>query len=185
MTSPRDGDRLVWPILWHLQQCVAYQLGFIGRPVCYFPIYWHSQNPPADSCDCTCDDDGGQGQAWVRLVRLEGNSSMSSRFVNCANGVHDLTVELGVYRCSPAPTDRNGVPEAEETAHAAGMYRDAEALRRALRCCTQLQKRGVEPVLREESAIGPSGACVGVRLQSAILGVADCACPDDEQRTTT
>lgn len=176
MSTPRDGDRTVWPILWHLQQCVAYQLGLAGRPVCHFPIYWHSRHPAADACDCTCED-GGQGQAWVRMVQITRSAVAPARLANCANGVYDLRLELGVYRCAPVPEGRSAtVPEPVESAHAAGMYRDAEALRAALRCCATLQKIGIEPTLVSQSPIGPSGACAGVELQ-AELQVTDCACP--------
>lgn len=178
MTTPIKGDRLIFPILSAYQVCLEYQLEQAGRPVCHFPIYWQGGHPPADQCDCACPN-GGQGQAWVRMVSLNAAPG-STRTAKCTNGLYDLTVELGVYRCSPVPQGREPtVPAEQETRHAAGMYRDAQALRHAMRCCTWLTKRGVEPVLVHESAIGPSGACVGVELQMR-MQVIDCDCPEQQ-----
>lgn len=175
-SGPLASDPLVWPILTGLQTCLDYWLRQAGRPACYITRVFNGGPPPADCCDCT-GPNNAQGHGWVRMVTLNAASG-ASRMGDCANGIFDLTCELGVYRCSPTPDDGEAsVPKDVEEAHAAGMYCDAAAIRRAVRCCNPLDQAHLAPTIVTESARGPSGGCVGVELQTSMT-VMDCGCGD-------
>lgn len=168
-------DTAVTPILEALRSCAAANLGACRRPVCRFPIVFNGGHPPADACTCTCPD--GDGQAWVRMVSLNRAAS-TTNVAQCFNQIYDLTVELGLYRCAPTPQgNQAAVPERTETEHAHGMLLDAYALRAAGLCCDYFTAHDLNPILVHESAIGPSGGCVGVEVQLLIQGVSDSACP--------
>ena len=169
------GDALVWPILTGLKTCLTYWLGQATRPVCHAAVHFNGNLPPMDACDCTCPN-GGHGQAWVRMVTLNAASGAQS-MPQCVNGLFDLTVEVGIYRCTPVPEGQDPLPVETIETHAAGMYCDAAVLRRAVRCCHYLDQRHIEPVITTENAHGPMGGCVGVTLQ-ADLQVVDCSCDE-------
>src|SRR5690606_32812433 len=95
----------------------------------------------------------------------------------CADGLVDITVEAGVYRCWPVPQTGPLSQQEEETA-ALGMLRDAMALRKALQCCPTLANEQWE-LVREEPT-GPQGGCIGVTIQARCLRF-DCGCPEHQQ----
>lgn len=179
MTTSACRDRLVFPVLRALRNCVSSELAGCGRNVCYFPIVFNGGHPPADACDCTCPD--GDGQAWVRLVSVNAHNGVGSKLAAsaCGHGQLDLTVETGIYRCSPVPLGGAAtVDEDTMTAHAENMYLDSALLRRALLCCELPSKRGPQPlnaVLTTQSAIGPSGGCVGIETQGQLTRF-ECDC---------
>lgn len=170
-------DTAVTPYVRALRNCAVQQLVAVGRPVCRFPLYWNGGHPPADACDCTCD--GADGQGWARLVSLNAQTN-HERWAPCMNGRFDITVELGLYRCSPVPEQGTGlVPEEVEEEHAFGMMLDAAALRAAVRCCDWLDRRDIVATINHQSAIGPSGGCVGVETQIRLTSE-ECGCPEQE-----
>ena len=123
-SSPPQRDLAVTPVLYALRDCLERQLRVIGRPVCRLPITFHQSLPAADACDCFCDD-GGQGQDWVRWVQTEPAQSGANVMGSpCADGLVDITVEAGVYRCWSVPQTGPLSQQEEETA-ALGMLRDA------------------------------------------------------------
>ena len=176
-SSPPQRDLAVTPVLYALRDCLERQLRVIGRPVCRLPITFHQSLPAADACDCFCDD-GGQGQGWVRWVQTEPAQSGANVMGSpCADGLVDITVEAGVYRCWPVPQTGPLSQQEEETA-ALGMLRDAMALRKALQCCPTLANEQWE-LVREEPT-GPQGGCIGVTIQARFLRF-DCGCPEHQQ----
>lgn len=173
-------DGTVLPILHAIRRCVAARLGVCGRAVCRFPIVFNGGQPPADACTCHCDHGDGSGQAWVRLVTLNRGAG-TSNVGACFNGLYDVEIGVGIYRCYPVPTgNASALPEEVETAAAEAMYLDAALLRRAILCCDWLTDHDLTPIINHQSASGPQGGCVGVETRF-IVQAGECPCPDQQQ----
>lgn len=180
MTVCRDVT--IVPALDALRKCVATQLGTCDRGVCRFPIVANGSHPPADACTCDCDSGTGHGQAWVRMVTLNRGGG-TTNMGGCFNGMFDVTLETGLYRCWPVPHNADSaLPEQAETAAAEALYLDAALLRRAVLCCDWFTDRDIVPIINHESFIGPSGGCIGVELQ-LVVNLSECPCPQQQGGT--
>lgn len=167
-------DYGVTPVLWNLKRCLEHQLRMIKRPVCRIPITFHESMPAADGCDCFCED-GGQGQGWVRWVDTAPSKAAANTAGSaCADGIFDVIVEAGLYRCWPVP-ELGPLPEAEEQDAALGLMLDSMALRKSLQCCPAFAGEPWELVRAEPT--GPLGGCIGSVIQARFIRY-DCGCPD-------
>lgn len=165
MTVPLS-DSLVAPLLVALRDCLCEQLkSSMYGPVCRCMIVHGFALPIMDGCDCDCDQEG-QGDAWVRLVRLEPEVTLQMVSPQpCPTG-WQAVVEMGSYRCVPTPDD--GEEELPMDARvvtdsALALLADMNALLRVLGCCDALRDRDVGVDFWQ--AVGPSGGCAGGTLQ--------------------
>lgn len=162
MTTPLS-DSLVAPLLVALRECVRTELArSVNGPVCRASIRHSVVTPTMDGCDCLCED--GQGDAWVRLVRLDpdGDGQGFALPGVCPQGWVAI-IEMGVYRCVPLPEEGEALPEDTEHQIALAALADMNALVRVVGCC---------PALRDEHVgvefwqpLGPTGGCAGSSLQ--------------------
>lgn len=171
MSTPLS-DSLVAPLLVSLRECVRAQLArSISGPVCRASLRHSVVTPTMDGCDCECPE--GQGDAWVRLVRLEPDVSNDTggglQPSSCAPSWLAY-VEIGVYRCVPLPEEGEALPEQTEHVISLDALSDMNALLRVLTCCPTL--RDTFTAVDFWQPLGPSGGCAGGALQFrvAILG---------------
>lgn len=174
MTTPLS-DSLAAPLLVALRECVRAQLArSTSGPVCRASIRHSVVTPAMDGCDCQCAD--GQGDAWVRLVRLEPDVDNAGAVAPSACPTAWLAViELGVYRCVPLPEEGEALPEQTEHVISLDALSDMNALLRVLTCCLALADAFIGVDFWQP--LGPSGGCAGGMLQfrASILGaVAGC-----------
>ncbi|RFU83609.1 hypothetical protein DY218_27260 [Streptomyces triticagri] len=172
--DPYDADPKIGPLMRDLLACTCAQLEAIGRAACACCVVWGDDRPPADFCDCTCD--GGHGQAWVRLVRLDPRqtgSTIPRSITGRAGGCHTpvrwrAVVEAGVYRCIAVPGDDGSPPGCEERERDAyALVADLRALRGAFACCDAL--RPYAPLTPLSAGPTPNqGGCGGAVVQFAL-----------------
>lgn len=178
MTGQPFPDRLILPAMQAVKRCMVAQLAIIDRPVCHAVLYFADHYPPAQGCDCRCDEpQGGEGVAWVRMVQAQATNSQGTS--PCPSGEMQYQLEAGVYRCAPT-LDSSGNPIVEDKLEGwpEGMMTDLAALRRAFTCCTWLiEQRDVRPQISAMNPIGPSGGCVGAAVRANITDL-DCGCPE-------
>jgi hypothetical protein len=158
------ADNLVLPILKALRDCLCAQLydSPLG-PACRCMVVHNFTLPVMDGCDCACPDSQGQGDAWVRLVRLDPDGQLFGVGPRgCPTG-WQAAIELGTYRCVEVPGDREILPQSVVDYTAAGLLGDMHALIRTVACCSALDdySSGVEFY----SPVGPEGGCAGGVLQ--------------------
>lgn len=169
---PEVADPKLGPLLRDLLACVCAQLEAIGRPPCACCVVWGDDRPPADFCDCDCG--GGQGQAWVRLVRMEPSQQSTAQArpsisggAQCAVPVKwRAVVEAGVYRCIATIDDDGVAPSCEEReSDAYGLLADLRALRVAFTCCDAV-RASLAPL--SATPAGNQGGCGGAVVQFAV-----------------
>lgn len=169
----QQGDPEMEKLLLGVLACVCHALADAGRAVCCCKWYRGRARPPMDGCDCTCDDNGveGQGVAWIRWVST-GPDARTRRTElerrgfggsSCFEGIGDdgirVTFEVGVYRCAPAGDPDTGPECSEDTQIAADLGWDDRLIRTAVMCCEAVRGRRLMLVLQEPD--GPAGGCVG------------------------
>lgn len=164
--TPEQADPVLGPKLQSFLACVCAELAAAGRPVCACCLVWGSTKPPADFCACECAD-GGHGQAYVRLVRLDPQATGNrNQTMKCQPIRVRAWVEAGVYRCVPLG-DNGEAPTCEERSQSAlGFIADARALRQAVACCDALRRERIEFISQEPADV--SGGCSGVSVQFTI-----------------
>lgn len=183
---PPNG-RVITPSLTALRQCAVLQLLEIGRPVCFFPIYWGDSPIAPQRCTCECDN-GGQGEGWIRLVRVDnvttaappGRSSSRTNYLpeKCAETALDTVIEMGVWRCA-ANIEATQPADGVFDDHTSGMVDDMAALQRAWRCCEWFADRNIKRQFTQSIPLGPAGGCVGVSVTGRAL-LSNCVpCPED------
>lgn len=164
-------DTLVSPVLLELRDCLRNELVQTTRgPVCRCALVHGFTLPPMDGCHCECGLSLGgrpaQGDAWVRLVRMEPDLSLLRLTPQQCAPSWQVVVEIGTYRCAPVTEDGSALPEQEVTALALDMASDRAALLRVFGCCVALRDR--DTLVDFYQPIGPEGACVGGVLQFRI-----------------
>lgn len=166
MTGPLADD-MVDPLLLALRDCLCAELSrtTAGR-TCRCMVV-HALSPPImDNCDCDCvDPDGhpGQGDSWVRLVRMEADVPLAGVAPYLCATSWQAVVEIGTYRCAPMSEDATALAEQVITNHALTMGSDRRALMRTLRCCDAL--KDIDTQIDFYQPIGPDGGCGGGLLQ--------------------
>lgn len=165
MTIPLS-DPLVAPLLVALRDCLCEQLAStMYGPPCRCMVVHNFTLPAMDGCDCSCDD-GGQGDAWVRLVRLEPELTADLVHAHACPVGWQAVIELGTYRCVPTPDDGEEFLPLDArvvTDTALQQLSDMNALLRVLQCCPVLIDREVG--VDYWQAVGPAGGCAGGALQ--------------------
>lgn len=165
--SPADADPQIGELLQSFLACVCAELSAAGRPACVCCLVWGDTQPAADFCDCDCE--GGTGQAWIRVVRLDPAATNNRvQMKKCQPMRLRVWVEAGVYRCVPVVgPDGTSAPTCEERSESAwGFIKDARALRTAVACCDALGDRVIE--FMGQDPIGNLGGCAGVALQFTV-----------------
>lgn len=162
---PPDADPRLGPVLSGLVACLCAALADGGRPACACCLVWGSSPPAQDFCSCDCD--GGHGQAWVRVVRQDP-VTQDTRRRRCQTWRMQTTVELGVARCVAVtgPNGQSGPTCAQREADAWGLVLDTRLLREAVACCEALQDVTVWP--GPVTPMGPQGGCAGVTMQITV-----------------
>lgn len=165
MSSPFLSDALISPIMLSLRDCLSAELARSpAGPVCRAFLAWGQVPPSMDGCSCECTDvdgDHGQGDAWVRLVRLDPQTFTSggaATAMNCPLGWL-ASIEIGYYRCTPLSEDGGALPAQEATDSALTMAGDMAALLRVLSCCQALDER--QPAVDGFTPLGGIGGCAG------------------------
>lgn len=163
---PADADPVLGPVLDQFVACVCAELTAGGRPPCACCLVWGNTQPPADFCDCSCD--GGNGQAWVRVMRFDPAATNSPQVRRrCQPWRTRVWLEAGVYRCVSGGGDQGEAPTCEErTADAWGLLADARMLRQAAACCAAFKDRPVDFLSQEPT--GVLGGCSGVMVQFTV-----------------
>lgn len=149
--------------------------GPVGRA--YLP--WDTTLPVMDAC--TCQTPEGQGEAWVRLVRLDtvGTGDLRGGLTQAAPGCPQgwtVILELGVARCHPQPP-RPDVPLQEQEITDVTLLRlsDAAALRRVVACLP----KSASPhryTMGTTVPTPPLGGCSGVVLQVQVTLAGERGC---------
>lgn len=161
-------DAVVDPVLLALRDCLRAELADTSLgPVCRCMVV-HSLAPPVmDGCACDCPIPDttavGNGDAWVRLVRLDPDSALTAVTSQACPTGWLAAIEIGTYRCAPLSEDGSALPEREVTDYALRMGSDRAALLRVLGCCDALRDRDVGVEFYQP--IGPEGGCGGGLLQ--------------------
>lgn len=170
------ADTTALPLARALLNCLCAELGeAVGGPVCTCCL---APGPePMECCDCA----EGEGNAWVRVVRV---FPTAARFPipaadpnRCVTGLYAVELELGVYRCVSV-IDDDGVPPSceQRTADTEKVLDDAAAMRRAVVCC--FVARGRQAIVGEWRGRGPDGGCAGGAM-TVLVEAGDC-CPPAE-----
>lgn len=163
MTGP-VADTLVAPLLRALRDCLCAQLQTspLGG-TCRCMIVHSSALPVMDGCDCSCDG-GTQGDAWVRLVRLDPDTALFATIASVCPPGWQAVIELGTYRCVPIPEEGVEIlPESQVDATTMNLLGDMHALLRTVACCPVLRDLSVG--VEFYSPIGAEGGCAGGILQ--------------------
>lgn len=176
MTLPLPiGDKLVGPLLQALRDCLCVETQkTITGPACRCYIAWDQGVPVLGGCACECSTGQGKGvgEAWVRLVSVSPNLGQGVG-IGATGGIGwDVatcflgwvaTIELGIARCHPQPSDPTK-PLPAQTISDVALWRtsDFAAMRRAWRCCPALEDHNSVPVLF--TPLGVMSNCSGGTL---------------------
>lgn len=155
------GDRVVWPVMVSLAECLCTQITGSGLPEPCFCGILPGGEAAYDYCD-SCED-GTCGQAWVRLAQAFPSSAFPVPDVGRGTCASPLAFELvvGIVRCAPSPDDQGNPPSlGDQFATSQLVVADMMAMRRAIMCCAQAQK-GRDYTLGFYLPVGPEGGCVG------------------------
>lgn len=130
-------------IMDDLKDCLCTALAdSVGGEPCYCGLYPGSLTP-ADWCSCR-GTTTSCGMAWARLDRIFPSSrfpQLDQSGTSCGAPLAAV-IELGVYRCLPAATERGEPPTAVALAQATVVQNgDAAAMHKALTCCGALADR--------------------------------------------
>lgn len=158
-----SGDAL-GPKLEGLLACLVGALEECSAPVCR---YFISTAPvvPWDVC-CACN--GGVGQLWVQVDRIDANlTSTTGSEVKC-NTSYEANVHVGLLRCALTQDDSGDPPDADAlTQEAMDILRDRLIITQAIRCCYGADNEISDFTIRSwESLAG--GGCAGGRLNVTI-----------------
>lgn len=126
-------DRLVFPVLQRLSECLCSELEKAGGPsLCYCGLMV-GDIMPLELMSC---ETGNCGVAWVRPVQGFGSTIFPApdEEGSCVSPLA-MQLEVGVARCYPQGDPRRGM-DPQEFFEAARLYMsDMQAVRRAIHCC--------------------------------------------------
>lgn len=184
------NDTLVLPFAERLLTCLCEALQeTIGGAPCQCALRPGVAPPPADIC-CNCE--GGQGQASVQITEIFPvvagrfpQRGVSGTLTNCADYEWAAELTMTVYRCVSV-ADEQGFPSFDELqADTRKIAEDAQAMRRALLCCTWRdtppppgrQQGDTMPIVPGSwKAREPQGGCAGGTMSVVVLVGPEC-CP--------
>lgn len=164
MSTPPDSlayteDRLIWPIMLDLVDCLRSEIEAAGVPgVCFLGVLPGAQWA-ADWSD--------EGQAWVRLVAAFPSATLPSpdQRATCAAPLAAV-LEVGMLRCAPVGDGPEPPSEVEMFEATRLQMADMRVMLRAIQCCLGKTKR--EHVLGLYTPLGPQGAAVGGSWQVTV-----------------
>lgn len=178
------ADTLVLPYAERLVACLCEALQTsVGGPVCRCSLAPGTAPPPADSC---CDCGEGQGQASVQITDIF--AVIAGQFPKRAAGVLDncgqfewaAELTMTVYRCVSGPDQSGNPPTGEQLADdMRKIASDAQAMRRALLCCSWRDRPDGEPqpiIPGSWKPLNPLGNCAGGQMSVTVLLGSEC-CP--------
>ena len=131
-----------------------------------------------DKCDC--------GQLAATITKFYWSSAWPNQATNpdprgqCEVPYLVADVRISILRCAPQGLVRGEPPTCDQLLAAARVWDDdAQAVRNGVGCCLTAMKRNdpelFEFALREQTSVGPQGACVGSELNLSI-GIASALC---------
>lgn len=127
-------DRVMFPVLQRLQECLCAELEKAGGPgLCYCGLMI-GDIMPLELMDC--GSTGCGGVAWVRPMQAFPSTEFPApdESPSCV-AVLAMPIEIGVARCYPQADPRKRM-DPQAMFEAARLYMsDMQAIRRAVRCC--------------------------------------------------
>lgn len=169
MATCCDSDRLSGK-LEGLLGCVQAALADCGVPVCR-TFLSTSATPPWDVC---CECDGGVGQLWVAVDRIE--PVISPNAPGMCGGTWEANVWVGILRCALTQQDNGSPPDPDSlTNEALSILQDRALIMQAIRCCYGAENEPHDWQIGEWQALGPMGGCLGGR-QNMTIRFADMRC---------
>lgn len=127
-------DRIMWPVMRRLQECLCAELGKAGGPsLCYCGMMVGDMMP-LDLMEC--GPNGCGGVAWIRPMQAFASTQFPApdEEPTCTSPLA-MPFEIGVARCYPQVHGR-GRMDPQAMFEAARLYlSDMQAMRRAVRCC--------------------------------------------------
>ena len=138
-------ETLLSPIMDALRSCVCSALeDTMGGSVACSCSLMPGQEAPADWCQCNGRDTCGM--AWVRLARMYPSTQRFPAQDGSTSGscvtVLAAVLEVGAFRCQPAPKGTGQPPTpAEVTQATLTQMDDAMAMARAISCCEPITSR--------------------------------------------
>lgn len=179
------------PLLSELVACLCAELeNTVSGPVCRCCMV-HGQQAVIDACcndggcaDCPsgspCEQQGGGGQAWVRLDSAFPSDSFPSPRTgsfDCPPGFWAMTVELGVARCACLPDDNGKPPSCDclerEVLRAMS---DRAAMLNAIYCCFMSNEACERVSVGQYTPLRTQGGCMGGTMQVTIPFSEDLCC---------
>lgn len=134
-------DEVFAPLLLALRDCLDAELSrSLAGSVCRAYVEWRPVAPVMDGCDCECVDEAsgqaGNGDCWVRLIRIERDQPSGGMPAGCAPP-RAAIIGLGSYRCIPIPEQGEPLPAEIVTATSLMLHADAAAYMRVIEpgCC--------------------------------------------------
>lgn len=162
-----SGDRLSGK-LEGLLGCVQAALAECNVPVCR-TFLSTSVTPAWDVC---CECNGGIGQLWVSVDRIEPLLGTGTK---CGN-IWEANVWVGVLRCALTQDAMGAPPSADAlTAEAVAIMRDRMIVMQGIRCCYGEANDPDDWTIGQWQALGPMGGCLGGR-QNITIRFADPRC---------
>lgn len=170
MTAPVDEivmveDRLAWPVLVKLTDCLCTELVSSGLP----PTCICSPMPgEAIAADYVSKD---QGMAWVRVSSVYPSSIFPAQDQSASGCAVEIAVQLevGVLYCAPVTEGRSNNPPGLGRMFDSTRLQMATmaAMLRAIECCLgRASRKGV--ALGAYTPLGPEGGVVGGSWQVTV-----------------
>lgn len=172
-------DPVVLPLAYELLACFEEEIDKVPNPPLYRGL---RPGQVVDYLISTKQDECCQGLAWVRpvlVVPSSGTFPIQDQ-IPVPGGTLSwaITLEMGVIRCAPTPSEIQIPTNAEWNAVVEMVLDDAAAMRRAICCFIDL-----DPVARKKytlplqwTPLDVEGGCVGGTLQVIVRGPAcDCS----------
>lgn len=174
------SDPVVLPLAYELLACLEQEVDKVAHP----PVYRGLRpGQVVDHLISTSSDECCEGLAWVRPALFVPSSGVFpiQDQEPVPGGVKSwaITLEMGVVRCAPTPSEDRIPTSAEWNAVVDAVMDDAAAMRRALCCFIALDPgRRIKSTLPLEwQPLDTEGGCVGGTLQVVVRGPA-CDCSD-------
>lgn len=173
------SDPVVLPLAYELLACLEQEVDKVANPPRYRGL---RPGQVVDHLISTTSDECCEGLAWVRPALFVPSSGVfpvqDEQPLPGGTRSWAITLEMGVVRCAPTPTEDRIPSSAEWNAVVEAVLDDAAAMRRALCCFIDLDpvKRQKFTLPLEWQPLDTEGGCVGGTLQVIVRGPAcDCS----------